>query len=271
MMAKQTQVTLFLLFLLSVGCGITGSKEIQKTEDTYVLIHGGFHGAWCWDRLKPILEKKGFNVVCPDHPGMGKELYNYTDSVGLLLEQQQRPVILLGHSSGGMVISELAKRYPHKIKGLVYLSAFLLPDGMAPPDIMEDDTISIMQSSLIIDQDKGIVSVDKSKAKQLFYEDCNDSVAKWAIDRLTPEPIAPKNYSEDPQVDGLATVPLKRFYIETLHDKGLSIISQRRMQAIMPCDKVYTLESGHSPFLSQPDKLATTLIKISNILSKKIR
>ncbi|MGF6929066.1 pimeloyl-ACP methyl ester carboxylesterase [Chitinophaga sp. W2I13] len=134
---------------------------------------------------------------------------------------------------------------------------------------MENDTLSIMQSSLIIDQDNGTVSVDRNKAKQLFYGDCNDSVARWAIDNLTPEPIMPKNYNEIVQVDTLATVPVKRFYIETLNDKALSINSQRRMQTIIPCEKVYTLKSGHSPFLSQPDSLATILTEISNVLCEK--
>lgn len=268
-MGKQILGTLLSAFLLCTSCGISESKKKQKTKNTYLLIHGGFHGSWCWDRLKPILEEKGFKVLCPDHSGMGKELYSYTDSIEILLEQQQQPVILLGHSSGGMVISELAKRYSHKIKGLVYLSAFLLPDGIAPPEIIGNDTLSIMQSSLIIDQNKGIVSIDKNKAKQLFYGDCNDSIAKWAIDRLTPEPLMPKNHTKDSTIAVLSSVSLKRFYIETLNDKALSIISQRRMQAMLPCEKVYTLESGHSPFLSQPDRLATILTEISSILDKE--
>lgn len=269
MIGKKLLSTLFSAFLLCTSCGISESKKKLKAKNTYVLIHGGFHGSWCWDKLKPILEEKGFNVLCPDHSGMGKELYSYTDSIEILLEQQQQPVILLGHSSGGMVISELAKRHSNKIKGLVYLSAFLLPDGIAPPEIIGNDTLSIMQSSLIIDPNKGIVSVDKNKAKQLFYGDCNDTIAKWAIERLTPEPLMPKNYSGDSKIDVSATISLKRFYIETLNDKALSIISQRRMQTMTPCEKVYTLESGHSPFLSQPDRLATILTEISSLLSKE--
>jgi len=268
-MSKQIWSTLFSVILLCTSCGISEPKKKSKTKNTYILIHGGFHGRWCWDKLKPILEKKGFNVLCPDHSGMGKELYSYTHSIEILLEQQPGPVILLGHSSGGMVISELGKKYAHKIKGLVYLSAFMLPDGITPPEIIESDTLSMMQSSLIINQNKGIVSVDRNKAKQLFYGDCNDPIAKWAIERLTPEPLMPKNDSQDSKTDILTTKPLKRFYIETLNDKALSIISQRRMQAMLPCEKVYTLKSGHSPFLSQPDRLATILTEISRILSKE--
>lgn len=86
----------------------------QSPKDTFVLVHGGFHGAWCWDRLKPVLEAGGFTVITPDQTGNAKGLYQYMESIGAFLEKQPHPVIVLGHSSGGMVISGLAKRYPHR-------------------------------------------------------------------------------------------------------------------------------------------------------------
>lgn len=234
---------------------------------TFVLVHGGFHGAWCWSILKPLLEKQGFKVITPDLSGRGKELYSYTDIIGSILEKQQQPVILLGHSSGGMVISELAKRYPDKIKGLVYLSAFLLPEGMSPPEVMKDDTISLMSSSLIVDEVEGTVKVKKDKAKELFFADCEESLARGAIENLVPEPIRPKA-DQRPHPPVPSTKSIRRFYIETLNDRALGITSQRRMQKLQPCEKVFTLTSGHSSFLSQPYRLAEILGVISRILDK---
>lgn len=239
----------------------------QSPKDTFVLVHGGFHGAWCWDRLKPVLEAGGFTVITPDQTGNAKGLYQYMESIGAFLEKQPHPVIVLGHSSGGMVISGLAKRYPHRIKGLIYLSAFLLPEGMSPPEIMKDDTISLMQSSLLVDERHGTVSVDKTKAKQLFYADCEDTVAQWAISKLAPEPLVPQGSGENNQPVISHKEVARRFYIETLNDRALGITSQRRMQALSPCEKVYTLGSGHSPFLSQPGKLADIMMEISARLS----
>ncbi|SKC95326.1 Pimeloyl-ACP methyl ester carboxylesterase [Chitinophaga ginsengisegetis] len=239
----------------------------QQPNDTFILVHGGFHGAWCWDKLRPFMEEKGFVVITPDYTGNGKEFHSYTTRIGALLEKQQQPVIILGHSSGGMVITELAKKYPDKIKGLIYLSAFLLPEGMSPPEIMQDDTISLMQSSLIIDKSNGTVRVNKKKAKQLFYADCEDPVAQWAISKLTPEPVKPAGNKENSRTDIAPEQPIRRFYIETLQDKALGITSQRRMQYLLPCEKVYTLTSGHSPFLSQPGKLAAVLADISTLLN----
>lgn len=239
----------------------------KPVPDTFMLVHGGFHGAWCWYKLQPLLEQKGFQVLTPDHTGGGKAFYTYTDSIGTILKKQQQPVILVGHSSGGMVISELAKRYPAKIKGLVYLSAFLLPEGMSPPEIMRDDTISMMSSALIVDQQQRTVRVDLHKARQLFYADCEDSVAQAAIARLAPEPITPGGGNAPPPAAPQNII--KRFYIETLQDKALGITSQRRMQRLLPCEKVYTINSGHSPFLSQPQNLAAILTDISQRLKNE--
>ena len=251
-------ITLSLL-VLSIAC----NTMKQSPKDTFVLVHGGFHGAWCWDRLKPFLEAEGFTVITPDQAGNAKGFYQYTESIGAFLESQPHPVIVLGHSSGGMVISELAKRYPGKIKGLIYLSAFLLPEGMWPPDIMKDDTISLMPSSLVVDERNGTVLVDKTKARQLFYADCDDAVAQWAISKLAPEPVVPEGSGENYPPAIQHKKASRRFYIETLNDQALGITSQRRMQALSPCEKVYTLSSGHSPFLSQPGKLAGIMMEIS--------
>lgn len=260
----------FLLVLFLCTCSFNGSNKYRKSADTYVLIHGGFHSAWCWDKLKPLLEKRGFHVVTPSYRVGGKEFFSYADSIGAWLTTRQQPVILLGHSSGGMVISELAKRYPDKIKGLVYLSAFLLPEGMSPPQILKGDSQSIMQSSLIIDEQNQVMRVDKNKAKRLFYEDCDDATAHWAIKQLRAEPLVPHSVGDQTlQEDTSAATFMRRFYIETLDDRALGIASQRKMQALMPCEKVYTLKSGHSPFLSQPDSLAAILAEISLALNIK--
>ena len=104
---------------------------------TFVLIHGAWHGGWCWDKVKPILEKNGHTVVAPDLPGHGEDktpiadvsLAAYTERVCEILDQQSEKVILVGHSLGGLSISQAAELRPENIEILVYLSAFLLKDG----------------------------------------------------------------------------------------------------------------------------------------------
>jgi pimeloyl-ACP methyl ester carboxylesterase len=103
----------------------------------YVLIHGGNHGAWCWDKVASLLRKEGHLVEAPDLPGHGKDktpiqdvtLQSCIDEVCSVINAQSEPVILVGHSMGGLVISQVAEQVPDKIRVLVYLSALLLRSG----------------------------------------------------------------------------------------------------------------------------------------------
>ena len=97
---------------------------------TLVLVHGAWHGGWCWERVTPLLKEKGHEVVVVDLPGHGDSgvpfaevtLAVYGNHAAEVLDEQVEPVMLVGHSMGGLVISEAAERRPEKIGLLVYLT-----------------------------------------------------------------------------------------------------------------------------------------------------
>jgi len=111
---------------------------------TFVLIHGAWHGGWCWDEVAPLLRKAGHTVVAPDLPGMGKDktplekvnLSAWTMFVTDIVAQSFESVVLVGHSRGGIVISEVAQLVPDRIQTLVYLAAFLVPNGKTLADML---------------------------------------------------------------------------------------------------------------------------------------
>ena len=117
---------------------------------TFVLIHGSWHGAWCWYKVIPRLERAGHRVIAPDLPSLGKDktpisrvsLRLWTESVCQVLDAETEPVVLVGHSRGGMVISEVAESRPEKIKTLVYLCAFLLWNGESVMQVAQTDDTS---------------------------------------------------------------------------------------------------------------------------------
>jgi pimeloyl-ACP methyl ester carboxylesterase len=193
----------------------------------------------------------------------------YAPSLCQVLESCDEPAILVGHSSGGMLITEAAARLPRRVKGLVYLSAFLLPPGQTPGQLMHLDTESILRSSLVIDIEKGVSIVKEDCARSVFYLDCDEAVAQWAIRQLQPEPLIPRDppASAPPAAIGRTAIP--RFYIECLQDRALGPKTQKWMYTESPCDAVYSLPTSHSPFLSAPASVAECLLDIGRKCNEK--
>jgi pimeloyl-ACP methyl ester carboxylesterase len=105
---------------------------------TFILIHGSWHGGWCFDDVRTLLEAEGHTVLAPDLPGMGGSdaemaqitLQGWADfAADLCRTAPQKPVILAGHSRGGLVVSQAAETAPDPVDALVYICAMMLPDG----------------------------------------------------------------------------------------------------------------------------------------------
>ncbi len=184
-----------------------------------------------------------------------------------ILDAQTEPVILVGHSSGGAIITAVTEERPERISVLIYLAAFLLPQGIAPPAIMRDDTESLLASSLVVNAEQRTVMVRKECAKQVFYADCSDADVAWAINLLVPEPLIPQGVTAFP-VPATDIEHVPRLYIETLQDRALSPATQKKMYTALPCQKVYSLPTSHSPFLSAPDQLATCFLESGSLFPR---
>jgi pimeloyl-ACP methyl ester carboxylesterase len=241
---------------------------------TYVLIHGDWHGGWCWKRIIPLVQQAGHRVLAPDLPGHGQDTTPLSavtpqrifQCLSNLLDSNVEPVILVGHSSGGMLITALADLRPEKVKMLIYLSAFLLPPGILPRTLAEEDTESILSSSLLVDEQRRVVLVKPEAAKAVFYADCTDEDAALLVPELlrTPvqgEPPSPSLFAET------ARDAVPRVYIECLQDKALGPATQKKMYTALLCRKVYSLHTSHSPFLSAPEQLAACLLDAAGRLA----
>jgi pimeloyl-ACP methyl ester carboxylesterase len=235
----------------------------------FVLVHGAWYGAWCWNKVIPILEHSGHTTIAPDMPAHGKDqtpiteitLDLYAEKICSVVNQASESVILVGHSFGGISISQAAEYCPANIKCLVYLAAFLLPSGMSRRMFAPDDTETLVTPNLVYSEDKLSAPIKDDWIREAFYHDCKDEDFGWALPRIRPEPTRPI-------ITPLKTTPerfgrIPRYYIETLEDKALLPELQKRMYTDLPCREVYSMHTSHSPFLTAPDELARHLISVA--------
>ncbi|MFQ5814705.1 MAG: alpha/beta fold hydrolase [Anaerolineae bacterium] len=235
---------------------------------TYVLIHGAWHGGWCWEKVVPLLEQAGHKVEALDLPGHGKDktpipeisLQAYADSVCRVLDAQSEPVVLVGHSMGGVVISQAAENRPEKIRTLVYVCAFLLRSGESLLQLAEGDTESSALPNLITAEDESYITVRDEAIKELFYGDCADEDVRRAKSLLVPQAAAPFATPVNTTDEDFGRIP--RVYIQCLRDRAISPSLQKRMYTALPCHRVISMDTSHSPFLSAPEELARHLMSL---------
>jgi pimeloyl-ACP methyl ester carboxylesterase len=236
-------------------------------NSTLILIHGAWHGAWCWQRLVPLLTAEGARVIAPDLPSMGADT---TPPTSVTLESWARFVadivekepgcVLVGHSRAGAIISRAAELVPAGIRSLVYLSAYLLQAGDSVAAAARRDTDSLLAPNMIPASSGVTCTLRAQIVTEAFYGTCSEADAAFAQSQLSPEPLKPLATPLRVTAEKFATVP--RAYVETARDRAVSLAAQRDMQSALPCAPVFTLDTDHSPFLSQPEALARILISI---------
>ncbi|MBV8454959.1 MAG: esterase [Deltaproteobacteria bacterium] len=163
-------------------------------------------------------------------------------------------------SRGGILISQAAERRPEKVKTLVYLAAFLLRDGESLLQIVQQDGSSMVLPNLVIADDQSCTTVRKSALKEVFYGGCPEEDIALARLLLAPEAMAPLTTPisiSDRNFGGVS-----RVYIKCLRDKAIPPALQKKMYTALPCQKVISMDTDHSPFFSAPEALVTHLLSV---------
>ena len=234
---------------------------------TFVLVHGAWHGAWCWEKVVPLLEEAGHDVVVPDLPGHGEDgtpmpelsMQSYADRVVRAVDEAAEPVILVGHSMGGIVVSLVAEARPDRVSKLVYLTGFLLEDGETLLSVAENDKEAIVLPNLAPNEDGSAFTV--RNIKDVFYADCSEEDVEAVRSRLVPEPAFAFATPVAVTEGNFGRVP--RAYIECVQDRAIGITAQRGMHERLPCETVVSMQTSHSPFFSAPEELAGHLVALS--------
>ncbi len=242
----------------------------------FVLVHGGFHGAWCWSRTIPELERRGHAAIAIDLPGHGErrdERSTLADRSDAIVSVLRPGDVLVGHSGGGYDVTLAANAAPELISHVVYLAAGLPVEGRTileatggasaeneggeaeVSQLMSDETGMLR---FIRPDDRGRMEcVDFEAVRDFFYHDCDEGTARWAFDRLTPAPV--EFLVETVSVPRFWEADLPRSYLRCLQDRAkphsMSFEVAERL-GVVPL----TIDSSHSPFLSRPGELAELLV-----------
>lgn len=231
----------------------------------YILVHGSWHGPWCWEKLVPFLKQNNHTVECVDLPGyeekgaLSKITYqDYYDHLKKVVLGCNEPPVLVSHSMSGIIAGPLSDEIGEGIQHTFFISAFLPAYGESLLDVALRYDQSAIPSILEVDPVRKVHILDPKGAKKALYDDCSLDVQDWAVKQLRPQPYTPletplewkDSFKRNDQ----------RTYIICELDRDIEPRAQRDMLLKHP-SKVISMQCGHFPFLSQPEKLAEILLQ----------
>ena len=244
------------------GCDSSSGTAAKKS---YVLVHGAWMGAWCWDDVAAGLRGGGDTVATVELPAHGADqtpvseatLDAYVAKVAAVIDAAPQPVILVGHSLGGVVVTAVAETAGAKIDRLVYVGAYMPKDGQTLNDLASTDPDSHLGPVLQIDQVNGVAHIPSEDLADIFIADGTSSEIASVVSNYRDEPLVPFLTPVHTTAAGWGAV--SKAYVYTKEDHAVSLALQQTMTADVTLAATATLDTSHAPFLSRPDLVISTL------------
>lgn len=233
---------------------------------TFIIVPGAWSGPYAWDSVKADLEKSGNKVVVVALPGHGSDstppqnltLNVYRDKVVSIIDSIGGQVILVGHSLGGAIISQVAEEVPSKIEKLVYVAGFVPLTGQSVLALASTDSASVLGASLVPSADNLTLDVVHDQIINSFIHDGTEAAQNLVLANYRAEPAIPLTNAVTLTASNYGSVA--KVYIKTLMDHAITPTLQDRMLAATPgFSAVYQMNTSHSPFLVKPDSVALLL------------
>jgi len=252
---------LLIAMLLFTTITVSSQTNNAQNPNTIVIIHGAWSSANDWQHVKEDLVADGKSVISINLPGHGNDntsisdisLKLYVDEVKKAIGQKQN-VVLVGHSFGGIVASQVAEEIAPQIKKIIYIAAYVPKNGESLLSIAKTDAESHVGKNLIVDEKAGIASIRKEGIADVFLADAPAQVAEYVSNNLKPEPLAP-----------LATTvtltegkfgKINKVFVYSLNDHTIGYPLQQKMTKDAGIQRLYSLPSSHTPFIMFPHVLA---------------
>ncbi len=227
----------------------------------YLLVHGAWHGGWCWRDVAARLRERGHQVLTPTLTGLGERAHLLTAATGLdtcvadiaaVIESEEwQDLILVGHSFAGPVISGVADRMPERLQQLVYLDALVVQHGQSalslfPPDVQRERSRTI--------DPEGLRMAIPAPEKFGVHDPAQQA---WLKRRLTPHPL--KAYTDALQLQHPLGNGLRKTYIAVTDPWYPPLAKVREWVRAQPDWECRELAAGHDAMLTSPDALAEML------------
>jgi pimeloyl-ACP methyl ester carboxylesterase len=238
--------------------------EAQTAPKTFVLVHGTWHGGWCWRRVADLLEKKGHKVYAPSLTGVADRSHLLTKDVNLTTHvsdvanlikwEDLRDVVLVGHSSAGFVITQAAEQIGAQVASIVYLDAFVPQVG--------DSLISLANPGPRKALEEAVARGDLvAKPVPAVAFNVNEKDRAWVDAKCTPHPLAA--VEEKVTAAGAREKIARKTYIRASGFKSPVFDETLAKMKTMPGWKTYEVASGHDVMVDQPDRLAEILLEVA--------
>lgn len=222
---------------------------------TFLLVHGAWHGSWCWQRLGQTLDERGRSWTAIDLPsssGRDASVDMTADVMALRRVSHDRgPVVIVAHSYAGAVVAEAAPQIADLV-GVVNLAALVPRIGQTATDVTREYGLRSPLDATIRRDDVGFLRLDPELASLALYGDCDDDTRRWASQQITAQTFVS---FRSPRTSENAAVA--NTYVICSRDQAL--LPEVQVQIAQRCDRVMTIDSDHSPFLSHPGDLADLL------------
>jgi pimeloyl-ACP methyl ester carboxylesterase len=233
---------------------------------TFVLVHGSWHGGWCWKEVAPLLQSSGHQVYAPTLSGLGARSHladcvldlatHITEIANLITYEDLSEVILVGHSYSGMVITGVANQIPERLLKLVYLDAYVPYEGESELDLWPEEE----QAQARLDLEEGRRFRDPPPPEILGIEDTE--MADWVSARLTPHPLS--TYVDPPLPGNELSSGLPRIYVHCSEGPVASRTFEFAGRARELGWDMHELATGHDAMLTEPVMLADLFNKLSH-------
>jgi pimeloyl-ACP methyl ester carboxylesterase len=260
---------LLALFILFTSTSFSQKKSVKKMN-TIVLVHGAWIDASCWDNVIPVLKAAGHEVLIVHLPGHGSDntpynqisLQSYVDAVTSVIGKRT-DVTLVGHSLAGIIISEVAEKIPDQIRNLVYISAFLLPNGETVLHAGNSDSESLLGKYLRPDEKTGSASIAKEGIQEVFAADAPKEIVDRLVSQHKADALAP--FATPVQVTDARFGRVPKAYVEDTNDRLITLAAQQAMvKGNGNVRTIYSLPSSHTPFFSMPEILGSIIVQEAN-------